>query len=349
MKAFFRPILLLLFCVSLQIPNISAQTAGNNTFDFLSLTNSARLAGLGSSFAAIHDDDISLTLANPSLISSAMHNKLAFSYVSNYSKVNYGYASYGRSFSKAGNLVGSLQFIDYGQMKYADETGLTSGQFNAGEYAASVGWGKMLDSTFSIGANAKLLYSDLESYNSFGLAVDVAGSYIPNNSTCISVVFQNIGRQLTSYTSNGVSPLPFEIQAGISRRLAHLPFRFSLVLQHLEKWDLTYTSTSTEIDPFTGQAIKKNFLDNFGDKAMRHVVLGGEFIPAKFLSLRFGFDYKKRKEMKVETKPGTVGFSFGFGINVSKFSINYSRAAYHIVGSRNYITLTTNLGDWVKK
>jgi len=348
-KAFKRVLPFLLICLLFQINTLQAQTAGNNTFDFLSLSNSARAAALGSNFAAIHDHDITLALSNPSLISPLMDKKLALSYVNNYSKVNYGFVTYGRNFSKLGSFTGSLQFIDYGDMKYADETGTISGNFKAGEYAANVGWGRMLDSTFSIGANLKVLYSDLESYNSLGLAVDVAGSYIPDDNTCVSMIFRNIGRQLTSYTSNGVQPLPFEVQMGVSRRLAHLPFRVSILLQHMEKWDLTFENSNVEIDPFTGQAVSKSSLDNFADKAMRHVVLGGEFVPAKFLSIRAGFNYLRRQEMKIETKKGTVGFSFGFGINVSKFSINYSRAAYHIVGSRNYVTLTTNLGDWVKK
>jgi hypothetical protein len=348
-KTIKRFLLLFLICLSFQINHIKSQTAGNNTYDVLSLVSSARIAGLGGNFAAINDNDITLALSNPSLINAKMDKKLAFSYVNNYSKVNYGFVTYGRNFEKLGSFTGSLQFIDYGDMKYADETGNISGNFKAGEYAMNVGWGRMLDSAFSIGANMKVLYSDLEAYNSLGLAVDVAGSYLPDRNTCVSLVFRNIGRQLTSYTSNGVQPLPFEIQMGVSRRLSHLPFRVSILLQHLEKWDLTYESSNTKIDAFTGQVIEKSSLDNFADRAMRHVVLGGEFIPAKFLSIRAGFNYLRRKEMLIETKKGTVGFSFGFGINVSKFSINYSRAAYHIVGSRNYITLTTNLGEWAKK
>jgi hypothetical protein len=345
-KAFIS---IFLICFLFQINTLQSQTAGNNTFDFLSLVNSARVAALGGNFAAIRDHDITLALANPSLITPNMNNKLALSYVNNYSHINYGYVTYGKSLTKLGSFAASLQFIDYGKMKYADETGVTSGNFKAGEYAMNVGWGRMLDSLFSIGANVKLLYSDLEAYNSLGLAVDVAGSYVPNDNTCVSLIFSNIGRQLTSYTSAGVQPLPFEIRMGVSRRLSHLPFRFSLLLQHLEKWDLTYENSNVEVDPFTQQTVSKSSLDNFAGKAMRHVILGGEFIPAKFLSLRIGYNYLRRQEMKIDTRPGSVGFSFGLGINVTKFSINYSRAAYHIVGARNYITLTTNLGDWAKK
>jgi hypothetical protein len=53
--------------------------------------------------------------------------------------------------------------------------------------------------------------------------------------------------------------------------------------------------------------------------------------------------------MKVVSRPGFVGFSWGFGLKVSKFNFNYARAAYHLNGSPNYISLSTNLGDWGKK
>ena len=179
--------------------------------------------------------------------------------------------------------------------------------------------------------------------------MDVAGSYIPNSNTCVSLLIRNVGRQLTTYTTAGVQPLPFEIQLGMSRRFTHVPFRISLLLQHLEKWDLTYTSSTAAIDPFTGQPVATSTLDGFADKAMRHIIIGGEFIPARFLSLRVGYNYNHRKELLVDTRPGTVGFSWGIGLNVSKFSFSYSRAAYHLSAALNYMTLTTNLGDWAKK
>jgi len=50
--------------------------------------------------------------------------------------------------------------------------------------------------------------------------------------------------------------------------------------------------------------------------------------------------------MKVDSKLGTVGLSWGLGFRVSKFHFSYSRAAYHLVGSPNYITITTNLSEF---
>lgn len=326
-----------------------AQTGGKSTYKFLNLTSSARVAALGGNFLTIHDNDLGLALANPSLITSQMNKTLSLNFVDGLAGTNYGFASYGFNLAKLGNFVGTMQYYSFGQADNTNEYGETLGKFSAGEYNFNLGWGRMLDSVFSIGANLKTIYSSLETYHSFGLAVDVSGSYIPNETFCASLLFRNIGRQITTYTSEGVEPLPFEIQAGISKKLAHVPFRYSILLQHLEKWDLGYADPNAPVDPFTGEAAKQTGIDVFADNAMRHIILGGEFIPAKFLSLRIGYNYLRRQEMKVASRPGSVGFSWGIGLNVSKFNFSYSRAAYHLTGSPNYISVSTNLGDWGKK
>ena len=93
---------------------VDAQIGGYGTYKFLNYTNSARIAGMGGNFLAINDNDITLSLANPSLITPEMNNNLAFSYVNNPGGVNYGFVAYSRSFSKTGSFVGSLQYINYG-------------------------------------------------------------------------------------------------------------------------------------------------------------------------------------------------------------------------------------------
>lgn len=325
-----------------------AQSGGESTYKFLTLPNSARVVGMGSNFLAIKDNDINLAVNNPSLISPEMHNNLGFSFVDYYADMKYGYATYGRNFNKLGSFVGTMQFMDYGKFSYADESGNQQGDFKVGEYAMNIGWGRALDSSFFIGANLKGIYSSFESYNSFGLAVDVAGTYYnAAHKFTASVIFSNIGRQLTSY--NGYNePLPFEIKAGLSKSMQHIPLTFSVLFTNLQKWDLTYNSYRTqETDAITGEVVTKSGgLNGFGDKLMRHIVIGAELRPFKVIRLRVGYNYMRRQEMLVDTKPGTVGWSWGLGIKVYKFEIAYSRSAYHLVPSFNFFTVTTNLDSF---
>lgn len=343
--------LLLVLFITFSI-NGFAQIGGDNTYKFLNLPNSARIAALGGNFLAINDNDITLTIANPSLIRKEMNNQLALSIVDYYSDVNYGFAMYSRTFDKIGSFTGSLQYINYGTFTYADATGEQGGDFSAGEYAFQLGWGRCLDSLFSIGANLKTIYSDLEDYNSLGVAVDVSGTYYnPKSMVTMSLIGRNLGRQITVYNSGNPEPLPFELQFGLSKRLKHLPFRYSLLVTHLEKWDLSYTDPTDDnnVDPISGDPKKKGDFEDFGDKLMRHVVVGGEFIPTKNFSIRLGYNYQRRQEMKLESKRSTIGFSWGIGFRVSKFNFSYSRSAYHLAGSPNFITITTNLSDFYRK
>ena len=328
-----------------------AQIGGNSVYKFLNLTSSARTAAMGSNNLAIKDNDVSLVLFNPSLMTRSMHNSLSFSFVDYYTDVNYGFATYARNLNKLGTYAASIQYLNYGQFNYADATGndSTLGTFGASDLALNLGWGRELDSLFSIGANLKFIYSGFEEYKSYGLAVDVAGSYHNSkNKLTVSLIARNIGSQLKPYTSGNYEPLPFELTMGMSQRLKHLPFRYSILLTNLQKWDLTYydpNDPDNKTDPFTGETQEQSGFADFADKAFRHVVIGGEFIPSKFLSFRGGYNYQRRQELGVYNKMGMVGFSWGIGLKVSIFQFDYSRATYHLNGSPNYITLRINLGN----
>lgn len=328
-----------------------AQIGGNYTYSFLEKPVSARIAALGTNFVAIDDNDITVGFVNPSMINSSMHNGISLAYVDFFSDINYGFAQYGRSFEKAGNFVATLQYYDYGKFDYADDGGTQGGTFGASDFAMNIGWGRQLDSNFSIGATAKFIYSYYESYTSFGLAVDVAGTYKSKTGWVMSLMASNVGMQMKSYVPGSKDPLPFNLQYGISKRLAHVPFLFSLVYDHIEKWDLTYENSanpSGTVDPITGEVTPDSGFSQFGDKLMRHLIVGGEVYIGKNLVLRGSYNYRRRAEMTIADKPGMVGFSWGVGVRISKFKINYSRSTHHLVGSPNYLTLAFNLDSFRK-
>jgi hypothetical protein len=332
--------------------NIFSQIGGSSTYAFLNLPNSARIAALGGNANAIKDNDLSLCLVNPSLLTERMHNQVTLSFVDYYSDINYGFASYMRNFKKIGMFDASIQFINYGKFTAADETGETFGTFTAGEYAFNLGWGRQLDSLFSIGANLKNIYSHFDTYTSYGIAVDVAGTYSnAKRQFTASFLALNIGRQFKYYTTGNNEPLPFELQLGLSKKLAHTPIRLSFVVRHLEKWDLTYTDPNhpePTVDALTGEPIPERKFAKFMDKGMRHIVFGGEIIPSKNFNIRLGFNYQRRKELKVESRLSTVGISWGFGFRIKQFNISFARARYHLAGSPNNITISTNISDFIR-
>jgi len=83
---------------------------------------------------------------------------------------------------------------------------------------------------------------------------------------------------------------------------------------------------------------------------MRHIVIGTEVTIAKVFSIRLGYNYGRRQELKIYNHTGLSGFSYGFGVRVKMFDFSYTRATYQ-AGSLNpnYITVTANLGGFKKQ
>ncbi len=232
--------------------------------------------------------------------------------------------------------------------------GILDGTFTAGEYALTLGWGRTLTPHFSIGANGKLIYSQLESYHSSGIAVDVAGSYNTlDDIFSASIVARNIGYQVVPYIPGTHDPLPFEMQIGLAARLKHLPVRLSLLYNNLERWALAYydpLNPANQIDPITGQAKKQTDIGKFTDELMRHIVIGAEITIAKAFSIRVGYNYRLRKEMELTDHTALSGFTYGFGLRIKMFTLSYARCTY-MAGTfnPNYFSLALNLGQFTHK
>ncbi|HRP61387.1 MAG TPA: hypothetical protein PK833_14035, partial [Vicingus sp.] len=72
-------------------------------------------------------------------------------------------------------------------------------------------------------------------------------------------------------------------------------------------------------------------------------------IPSKSFSVRFGLNIKRRAELGLDDRAGLAGFSWGLGFRIKKFYFSYGSARYHLAGSSNHFTVTTNIGDFYKK
>lgn len=346
-----RLILLFCLCLVLVAPGASAQIGGDNTYEFLNLSSAARIGAMGGKLVPVADNDVNLVWTNPALLSDSMSRHLTFSGVNYFADIKYGYAAYAHHYEGIGNFSAAIHYVDYGSFDETDVTGQVLGTFGAREYSLNLTYSRpLLDSSLSVGGTFKTIYSSLEDYNSFGLAADLGAHYLlKNNVTNLSLVFRNIGTQLTTYRPGNREPLPFEIQLGISHRLPKAPFRFSLVLHHLEKFDLTYEDPAKkdQVDPITGEPLQEKI--TFGDKVLRHVIFGTELLISRSFHIRASYNFQRRNELGVSTKLSTVGLSWGFGFRISKFHLSYGRAAYHLAGASNHFSLTTNLGDFMKR
>jgi hypothetical protein len=328
-----KKVLNLLLFIVIALPSFS-QTGGDNIYEFLNLTHSGLVSSLGGTNVSLQGNNLNLAYHNPALLNSGMDKSLALNYVNYFAGINYGLAMYSRSYPGTGNFGAGLTYLNYGSFTETDASGTITGSFSAAEYALSLLYSRQIDSLFTIGLNFKPVISQLEKYTSIGFAFDIGASW-HNRTNLFSagLVIKNAGYQVTSYAGESHQKLPFEIQAGISQQLTHAPFRFSLTLRHLEKFDLTYQYE--KIASTGNNKISSDFLEN----SLRHVILGVELIPHKNFYLSAGYNYQRRKELEIESKVSTVGFSWGFGINTSMLNIEFGRATYHLAGSSTNVSL----------
>jgi len=341
-------IILIFGCFPLTIYDVSAQEQSGRAYEFLNLSSTARITAAGGYAVPGLDNDLGMALFYPSLNNRNMTSQLSLNFVDYFGDISYGTAAMNKSFEKAGNFTLSVQYIDYGIFSEADELGNRLAEFSAGEYAINVGWGRSLTNRLSIGSNLKTIFSNFEQYSSFGLAVDVSVSYLdPDRMIGTSLVVRNIGRQITKYNDGGHESLPFDIVFGISKKLINAPLRFSMVAHNLHRYDLTYDDFVTQETTFIGnenQTITSR--ERFGeisDKILRHTVFGFEFTPSPNFTAGIGYNYRRRQEMKVDTRLSTVGLSWGIGIKISHFRFHYGRANYHLAGAPNHFSVSTNL------
>lgn len=320
-----------------------AQRGGESTFGLLHLTQSARMASLGGNQVGLAGNDLAMLLHNPAILDSSFTRQVSMSYVPYMADINYGFGGIAWHFDQAGTFALGFHHIGYGDLIGADESGLLTGNFTAGESMIQLTYSRPLSQRLTAGLSFKPVFSRIEAYNSWGIATDLGLFYTStDNLFHAGMALRNYGRQLTAYNNAPLETLPADLQVGLSKKLAHAPFRFSLTAQDLLSGSLQYTlpeSDETSSNTFTEE-------DNAFEKVARHLTIGVEFVPSGNFYVAGGINPRRRTELKMTNKTSTVGFTWGFGIKIYKFNFAYGSARYHLGGTSNHFSITTNLSSF---
>jgi hypothetical protein len=307
----------------------------------MNLVSSARQSALGSKAISVKDEDVNFAIFNPALINKGMDGKVSFNYVDYFTDVNYGSFAYGRDFDSLGTFVASIAYVNYGKF-IRSENGEELGTFSANEMALNVGYAYEIDSSWTVGANAKIINSVLDSWNSYGMAFDFGVTYkVPNKNMMLAFVMKNVGMQFKTYSGHEREKLPFELQLGITQELEHLPLQWSLTLDNLQQLDVSFSNPSATSIDGDGNEVEEDI--SFLNKAMRHVIIGAELFPRRSFSVRMGYNFRRAAEMNLQNQKNFGGFSFGFGMKIKKFRISYGRSVYSPAGGTNHFSIVTDL------
>jgi len=326
-----------------------AQTSEYNAFQIEAYKFSARLAGLGGTLIAVHDNDPSLIMYNPSTIAPRFNSSLLVNGTHYFANTGYFSAMYSQTFNKVGSFAAEIRYAGYGTFIHTDEAGYEQGTFSCNDVGLTLGWGRTLDSAFSIGANLKMMYSGYETYSSFGMAVDVAGSYFnPKNNIALSVLFRNIGGELKTFVPNKRNWAPFDIQLAFSQRLKFIPVRYHISLHSLYKWKMGYVGPDDpllEIDAMTGNPKYPSKFNQGLNNFFRHINFGLEIIPVKYLTLFVSYNHHQNREMRILQKKTMAGFAYGFQLDIKSIQFGFSRSHYAVGAVPNYFTFSVNIND----
>jgi hypothetical protein len=334
--------LILLLLLSINI-SIYSQIGGQGVYQFLNLISSPRQAALGGKIITNYDSDVNQPLFNPASLNTQMDGRLALNYGNYFGDVSYGTAAFAYTYDRhVQTFHGGLTYINYGKFDGRDESGKATGEFSGNEIALSMGYAYNVPwTTLYLGANAKLISSTLENYQSFGVAADIAALYQDEkNDINYALVIRNFGTQITSYSGNR-ERLPLEIIAGISQELENVPIRWHLTLENLQHWNVSFSNPARATQTIDGEATQEEvgFLGN----ASRHIIIGAEFFPKKVFSLRVSYNFRRAAELKILEQRTFSGISAGFGLRFKKFRFDYSYSRYTLASNTSLFGLTVNL------
>lgn len=322
-----------------------SQVGGKSVYKFLNLVVSPRQAALGGKVLTIYDYDVNQANFNPAAINPEMDNRLAVNYGSYYGEVRYGTASYAYTYDRhVQTFQAGVNYVNYGKFDGYDENGTATSSFTGSEIALSFGYAYNIPFTdFHLGASGKLISSSLESYSSFGGAIDLGCVYLDeDNDINYALVLRNFGMQFKPYEDTR-EPLPFEIMAGISQELSNVPIRWHLTLENLQQWNVSFSNPARAQNNIDGGSTPEKV--SFFNNALRHLIIGAELFPKKGFNIRLGYNFRRGEELRLLEQRNFSGISAGVGLKMGRLKFDYSYSRYSLGANTSLFGLTINFAE----
>ena len=307
---------------------LCAQESGS-VFNFLNLPVSSHSTALGGKNISLIEDDISLAIQNPALLSGVSDKTIGFSFMTYMQGCNTGAAAYSQQVGKYGNWGVNVQFVGYGSTKETLLSGEVVGQFKPLDICIAGQYSHLLSERWAGGVTAKIIYSHYGPYSSLALAADLGLNYYNEETDfSFSITGRNLGGQVKSFGEKR-DRLPADLEIGFTKSLGHAPIRISVTMVDLTRW--------TSDDYFTtGSKLKS------GSIFINHFVLGAEFLPSDKFYIGLGYNFRRGYEMTAAGSSHAAGLSFGGGVNLKRLKLGIAYAKYHVSAPTLAFTLAYN-------
>ena len=231
-----------------------------------------------------------------------------------------GSASFVRAWGDRGTWGVSASYMDYGSMRQTTADNIQTGEFSAKDIMLGGSVAYSLSTLFTGGITAKIISSSIAGYNSMAVAVDLGINYFDEaQGLSLSAVARNLGGQIDAYDED-FEKIPFDLQVGISKKMAMAPLRFSATLNNLHDWD---------------------------DSFIHHLAIGADIFLSDNIYIAGGYNFRRNKEMRISDGEGEsshgAGLSFGGGVQLERFKLNVAYAKYHVSVSSLLINVSYSL------
>ena len=315
---------------------LHAQIRAGGAMEFVDVATDTRLVASGGLHATGVSGTPSQMFHNPALIADSIVGAIDMSISPVGGGIKYASGSYVIGTKTGiGTFTGGIQYAGYGEFTRTDEDGYEIGTFRANEVALYASVSRSMSPRLTLGATIKPMLSTMDTDHAFALAMDFGASITGcDNRLTAALVIRNAGAVVKKYSDDDKHMnLPLDIKVGMTYKAEHAPFRFVLTAKDLLHPDLS---------------VKKGKKLNIGDNILRHTLMGIEFVPVRAFYFAIGYDQRKRRELTDQDAGGLAGISWGCGLKVRKFEVKYAHSRYHVAGSQNSITISSNIRNFKK-
>lgn len=321
----------LLFLCSL-LPALVPAQESSSVYNFLKIPVSAHVAALGGDNVSLAVDDPTLVFSNPAMAAQVNDISINLNYMTYISDAKVLSAAFVKVFSVRHTVGITGQLFDYGDMDETDEDGNVIGEFSPSDCAISLLYSYTMSNGIVGGATLRYIYSKYGDYSSSALSVDLGLHYYSESKEfSAGLVLKNVGGQVSSFYDDETEHLPLDLQAGISQKIRHAPFRISITLKDLTRWDKDYYYDNDGADISTSRML------------LNHLCLGVDFLPFKDAYIAVGYNFRRASELKAAGSSHAAGFSFGAGFEIKHFKLSASYAKYHVSVSSLLFNLSYSL------
>ncbi len=323
--------------------SVSAQD-GSTAYNFLNVTSSSRIYGLGGVNITLVDDDIMTADQNPALLGQEMSGQIGLNYMHYIGGSNFAGLRYAHSTGEHGTWGAMINYFGYGSMRETDASGNIIGDFSPKDVAFGAMYSYDITDRLRGGAALKMAYSSYSEYSAFAIATDLGINYYdPERDLSLSVVVANLGGQVKRF-NDSYDRLPIDVRLGWSQTFGTFPLRFSVTAWNLTKWKLPYWESG---DGTTDAEFVRK--DSFGSNLFRHLVFGVDLVSNPNWYIGLGYNYKTRTDMSTYSRSFISGFSLAAGIRVKSFGAGIALAQPHNGATTFMLNLNLSLDDLLNR